>query len=74
MRELDRDRLTELFLKVYEQVGAAPYIYQNRLYRVRRVTVTVAEIHSKNGEWTPMPYALTSQLLKHIADGKAIPS
>lgn len=70
MKELDRDRLTDLFLRTYAQTAAAPCTYHDRTYRIREVTVTIAEFQSGNG-WTPMPPGLTNQLLKLIARGEA---
>lgn len=73
MRHLDQLRLADLFTRAFEaaEPNTITYTYKNRPYRVRVVTVTVAEMDTPGGGWTPLPPALTTQLLAHIASGEA---
>lgn len=73
MTELDRHRLIGLFMAAYgsAEQQAAGYTYRGRLYRVRTVTVAVAEMHTERGGWVPLTQDLADQLLDHVASGKA---
>lgn len=74
MRELDKARLTGLFIAAFElaEQWATRYTYKGRPYRIRKVTVTVAEMWTEGGGWVPLPKALADQLRGHISTGEAI--
>jgi len=74
MTELDTDRLASLFTASHDSTGecGTEYVYKNRLYRLREVTVTIGEMCTKGGDWIPLPHALTKQLLCEVAEGEAM--
>jgi hypothetical protein len=74
VRDLDRRRLTDLFAAAFEAAAqqVVRYTYKDRRYRIRKVTVTVAEMWTPGGGWVPLPADLTDQLRRHISAGEAI--
>lgn len=75
MNDLDRARVADQFVKAYEKAepDTDTYTYKGRSYRVRKITITIAEVEGA-ARWTPLPQALTDQLLKLIMTGEATKS
>lgn len=69
MRELDKARITEQLLQAYEDATPSDiYKLAGRSYRVREITVTVAEFETTAG-WVPPSGRLRDQLLCKISEG-----
>jgi hypothetical protein len=74
VRDLDRRRLTDLFIAAFEAAAgqAVRYTYKDRRYRIRKVTVAVGEMWTPGGGWVPLPADFTDQLRRYISAGEAI--
>lgn len=75
MHEMDRARLVAQLVDAFEQAEARATTgtFKGRPFRVRTVTVTVAEVRAPDGSWVPLGRLLTGHLLGKVASGEATP-
>jgi hypothetical protein len=74
MTELEKMRLEAITTIAFNEAlpSATCHVYGGRRYRVRTVTITVAEMDTAGAGWMVLPKPLTDQLEDSIANGTTV--